>query len=79
MEQVRCSYLGVGAMLVGGLTTLWRLRTPIGRALCDEHPDGACAASGNCRARGPDLSTTAVLIAVALAIPLIFAICLIVW
>lgn len=26
-------YLGVGAMLVGGLATLWRLRTPIGRAL----------------------------------------------
>jgi putative OPT family oligopeptide transporter len=68
-------YLGVGAMLVGGVTTLWRLRGPIMRGLAES--------SRTMRANRPtavpareatDLSASAVLIAVALCVPAIFAI-----
>jgi putative OPT family oligopeptide transporter len=73
--QVR--YLGVGAMLVGGVATLWRLRGPIGRALRESiRKAGATHAVAVAR-QDRDLSTAAVLGAVALATPLIFAICLI--
>jgi putative OPT family oligopeptide transporter len=70
-------YLGVGAMLVGGLATLWRLRTPIGRALRESIRTARATQVAAVAREDQDLSTTAVLSAVALAIPLIFAICLI--
>jgi putative OPT family oligopeptide transporter len=73
-EQTR--YLGVGAMLVGGAATLWRLRRAVGRGLAesvrmvrDRH-----IAVANAREE-TDLSATAVLTAVALCVPAIFAIC----
>ncbi|HVA83827.1 MAG TPA: oligopeptide transporter, OPT family [Candidatus Binataceae bacterium] len=74
-EQVR--YLGVGAMLVGGLATLWRLRTPIGRALRESVRMARATHVAAVAREDQDLSTTAVLSGVAFAIPLIFAICLI--
>ncbi len=70
-------YLGVGAMLVGGIATLWRLRRPIGRALADSlRAARATAREAQIAREDRDLSLAAVLGAVALAIPLIFAICL---
>ena len=73
-EQVR--YLGVGAMLVGGLATLWRMRTPIGRALRESLRMARPASRTAVAREDQDLSTTAVLGAVALSVPLIFTICL---
>ncbi len=72
--QVR--YLGVGAMLVGGLATLWRMRTPIGRALRESLRMARPASRTAVAREDQDLSTTAVLGAVALSVPLIFTICL---
>jgi putative OPT family oligopeptide transporter len=73
-EQTR--YLGVGAMLVGGFATLWRLRGPIARALGESarmlHAGRAAAARSR---EDTDLSAGAVLTAVGLCIPAIFAIC----
>ena len=74
-EQVR--YLGVGAMLVGGVATLWRLRRPIGRALRESIRVARTTQTAAVAREDQDLSTTAVLGAVALTLPLIFAICLI--
>jgi putative OPT family oligopeptide transporter len=73
--QVR--YLGVGAMLVGGLATLWRMRTPVGRALRDSVRMARATSPTAVAREDQDLSTTAVLSAAALAILLIFAICMI--
>lgn len=73
--QVR--YLGVGAMLVGGLATLWRMRTPVGRALRDSIRMARATSPAAVAREDRDLSTTAVLGAAALAIPLVFAICMI--
>jgi putative OPT family oligopeptide transporter len=73
--QVR--YLGVGAMLVGGVATLWRLRRPIGRALRESIRVARATQAAAVAREDQDLSTTAVLGAVALTLPLIFAICLI--
>lgn len=70
-------YLGVGAMLVGGFATLWRLRTPIGRALRESIRMARATHVTAPPREDQDLSTAAVLGAVALSIPLIFAICLI--
>jgi len=72
--QVR--YLGVGAMLTGGVVTLWRLRTRIGAALGDSvrvlRSRGAVA-----RAReDTDLSARAVMTAMGLVVVVIFALCL---
>jgi putative OPT family oligopeptide transporter len=71
-------YLGVGAMLTGGVATLWRLRTRIGAAVRDSiriirtrHEVAAAAAREE-----TDLPAPAVLAGVALCVPLIFAICL---
>ncbi len=73
-SQIR--YLGVGAMLTGGVVTLWRLRTRIFAAL----RDSIRALRGEhhvVRAREEtDLSPRAIAIAVGLTIPLIFALCL---
>lgn len=73
-EQTR--YLGVGAMLVGGAATLWRLRGPIGRGLAE----GVRMFRERHSAAPPtreetDLSSGAVLAAVILCIPAVFAIC----
>jgi len=73
--QVR--YLGVGAMLVGGVATLWRLREPIGRALRESIRMARATHAVAVAREDRDLSTAAVLGAVALVTPLIFAICLI--
>jgi len=69
-------FLGVGAMLVGGFVTLWRLRGPIGRGLGEsarmirdrgnDHPT---------KREDRDLSPAAVFSAVALSIPAVFLIC----
>ena len=74
-EQVR--YLGVGAMLVGGVATLWRLRRPIARALHESIRVARTTQTAAIAREDQDLSTTAVLGAVALTLPLIFAICLV--
>jgi putative OPT family oligopeptide transporter len=73
-EQIR--YLGVGAMVVGGVATLWRLRAPIGRGLRESvrmvrerHSPAAPVREET------DLSAGTVLTAVAFCIPVIFAIC----
>jgi putative OPT family oligopeptide transporter len=73
-EQIR--YLGVGAMVVGGVATLWRLRAPIGRGLRESvrrirerHSTAAPVREET------DLSAGTVLTAVALCIPVICAIC----
>lgn len=69
-------FLGVGAMLVGGVVTLWRLRRPIGRGLGES--------ARMIRDRGNDqpteredrdLSPAAVFSAVALSVPAVFLIC----
>ncbi len=73
--QVR--YLGVGAMLVGGIATLWRLRAPIERALGESLRMARAAHRVAPPREEQDLSTTAVLGAVALSVPAIFVICLI--
>jgi putative OPT family oligopeptide transporter len=70
-------YLGVGAMLVGGVATLWRLRRPIGRALRESIRVARATQAAAVAREDQDLSTTAVLGAVALTLPLIFAICLV--
>jgi len=73
----RVRYLGVGAMLTGGVVTLWRLRTRISAAIADSMRVMRTSQETVLRAReDTDLSASAVLIAVALCIPVIFAICL---
>jgi putative OPT family oligopeptide transporter len=68
-------YLGVGAMLVGGVVTLWRLRRPIGRGLNESarmlrnRNDTA-----GTRREDRDISAASVLGAVALCIPAVFLI-----
>jgi putative OPT family oligopeptide transporter len=70
-------YLGVGAMLVGGLVTLWRLRLPIWRAIGESIRAARTRQSAPAAREDRDLSTATVLMAVALSIPGIFAILLI--
>ena len=73
-SQVR--YLGVGAMLTGGVVTLWRLRTRIASAIADSiRIVRSTQASAATAREDTDLSARAVLIAVALCVPVIFAIC----
>jgi len=72
--QVR--YLGVGAMLTGGVVTLWRLRTRIGAALADS-VRVLRVRGGVARAReDTDLSARAVMAAMGLVVVVIFALCL---
>jgi putative OPT family oligopeptide transporter len=69
-------YLGVGAMLVGGIVTLWRLRGPIRRGLTESARmlrDRGNTAS--MRREDRDLSPATVIGAVALSIPAVFLIC----
>ncbi|HYL59274.1 MAG TPA: oligopeptide transporter, OPT family [Candidatus Acidoferrales bacterium] len=72
-SQVR--YLGVGAMLTGGVVTLWRLRTRIGAAISDSIRIVSSRQAATAAREDTDLSARAVLIAVALCVPVIFAIC----
>jgi putative OPT family oligopeptide transporter len=69
-------YLGVGAMLVGGIVTLWRLRGAIGRGLAESarmlRERRSVIAT---RREDLDLSAPWVTGAVALCIPVVFAIC----
>jgi putative OPT family oligopeptide transporter len=71
--QVR--YLGVGAMLTGGIVTLWRLRARISAALADSirvvREGGAVETSRE----DTDLSPRVVSVAAAVTIPVIFALC----
>jgi len=72
--QVR--YLGVGAMLSGGVVTIWRLRTRIAAAL----RDSITAVRGKTPAASvredTDLSPGVIAVAVGFTIPVIFALCL---
>ncbi|MFZ0659952.1 MAG: oligopeptide transporter, OPT family, partial [Candidatus Binataceae bacterium] len=72
--QVR--YLGVGAMLTGGVVTLWRLRTRIGAALADSIKVLRSREVIVRSREDTDLSPRAILAAVALVVPVIFALCL---
>ena len=73
-SQVR--YLGVGAMLTGGVVTLWRLRTRIASAIADSIRIVRSTQTVATAREDTDLSARAVLTAVALCVPVIFAICL---
>ena len=74
-SQVR--YLGVGAMLTGGVVTLWKLRGRMASAIADSIRIVRSTQAAVATAReDTDLSARAVLTAVALCIPVIFAICL---
>ncbi len=71
-EQIR--YLGVGAMLIGGGATLWRLRHAIFRGIAESaRIIGAARAAGLAREE-TDLSARAVLTAIAFCVPAIFGI-----
>ena len=72
--QVR--YLGVGAMLTGGVVTLWKLRTRIASAIGDSIRVVRSTQVVATAREDTDLSARAVLTAVALCVPVIFAICL---
>ena len=72
--QVR--YLGVGAMLTGGVVTLWKLRTRITSAIADSIRVVRATQAVATAREDTDLSARAVLTAVALCVPVIFAICL---
>jgi putative OPT family oligopeptide transporter len=72
--QVR--YLGVGAMLTGGVVTLWKLRTRIASAIADSVRIVRSTQAAATAREDTDLSARAVLTAVALCVPVIFAICL---
>lgn len=73
-NQVR--YLGVGAMLTGGVVTLWRLRVRITAAIVDSIRLVRSTQVVATAREDTDLSPRAVLTAVALCVPVIFAICL---
>jgi putative OPT family oligopeptide transporter len=73
-SQVR--YLGVGAMLTGGVVTLWRLRVRITAAIVDSIRLVRSTQVVPTAREDTDLSPRAVLTAVALCVPVIFAICL---
>jgi len=71
--QVR--YLGVGAMLTGGIVTLWRLRPRIAAALRDSIRIVRARQAVEAIREETDLSAPAVLTAAGLCVPVIFAIC----
>ncbi len=73
-SQVR--YLGVGAMLTGGIVTLWRLRVRILAALRDSIRVIRGGPSPALEREETDLSPQAIMTAVGFTVPLIFALCL---
>jgi putative OPT family oligopeptide transporter len=68
--QVR--FLGVGAMLTGGLTTLWRMRRPIIRALGETRRAGMTSASAARPREETDIPPIQVMIGVALCVIAMF-------
>jgi len=71
-------YLGVGAMLTGGIVTLWRVRSRIGNALIEGIRIMRAGRGEVAVAReDTDLSATAVVTASGLALPVIFALCMV--
>src|SRR5271166_1070818 len=71
-------YLGVGAMLTGGIVTLWRLRSRIGNALAESIRVVRAGSSAAATAReDTDLSPLAIVTASGLALPVIFALCMV--
>jgi putative OPT family oligopeptide transporter len=74
--QVR--YLGVGAMLTGGIVTLWRLRSRIFIALQDSIRVVRRGPERELAREETDLSPRTIVTSVALTIPLIFALCLLI-
>jgi len=71
-------YMGVGAMLVGGVATLWRLRGAMGRAIGESIRAARGLRKETSAREDTDLSARAVLVAVGGCVPVIFAICLII-
>lgn len=71
-------YLGVGAMLTGGIVTLWRLRRRIGNALADSIRAlrAGGAATANLSREDTDLSPATIVALSGAALPVIFALCL---
>ena len=69
-------YMGVGAMLTGGIVTLWRLRTRIFAALRDSIRVIGGAQVPTVAREDQDLSPRAIVTAVGLTIPVVFALCL---
>lgn len=72
--SAQARYLGVGAMLTGGVVTLWRMRQRIAAALADSVRIVGAKHIATVR-EDTDLTARTVLIAVALCVPVIFAIC----
>ncbi|MBF6559380.1 MAG: oligopeptide transporter, OPT family [Candidatus Binataceae bacterium] len=68
-------YLGVGAMLVGGAATLWRLRGAIANGLAESARMFRAPAGAAVRREDRDLAARTVITAVALCIPVIFLLC----
>jgi putative OPT family oligopeptide transporter len=69
-------YLGVGAMLTGGVVTLWRMRSRIGAALRDSIGAIRERRATETAREDTDLAPPVVVGAVALCAPVIFVICL---
>jgi putative OPT family oligopeptide transporter len=69
-------YLGVGAMLTGGIVTLWRLRTRIAAALRDSIVAIRGRHTTSAAREDTDLAPQVIVGAVLLCAPVIFAICL---
>ncbi len=74
--SARVRYLGVGAMLTGGIVTLWRLRSRIGAAIADGIRVMRTRREISRAREDTDLSERTVISAVVLAAPIIFALCL---
>ncbi|HTT77864.1 MAG TPA: oligopeptide transporter, OPT family [Candidatus Binataceae bacterium] len=68
-------YLGVGAMLAGGIVTLWRLRSAMGRGLGEAASVLATRTTASIGREERDLPAVYVLAGVALCVPMIFALC----
>ncbi len=67
--QIR--FMGVGAMLVGGLTTLWRMRGPIVRALAETWRAAGAAGSASSREE-TDIPAAQIVIAVGACVAVMF-------
>ncbi len=74
-DEVR--YLGVGAMLTGGIVTLGRLRGRIRNALTESIRAVRSGRTVATAREDTDLSATAIVTASGLALPVIFALCMI--
>ncbi|HTR62773.1 MAG TPA: oligopeptide transporter, OPT family [Candidatus Binataceae bacterium] len=74
--STQARYMGVGAMLTGGIVTLWRLRTRIFAALRDSIRVIGGAHVPTIAREDQDLSPRAIVTAVGLTIPVVFALCL---